>query len=471
MIFSHLFFSEFAVTTNSKILFYDANWTEITSVTSNKFSGINTIALDERDDTLYFNDNEHGSIFSLRLSDDADDDHHNIQTLVKNKTHSIAFDPLDRNLYWSDLETRQIFSLNVDATNKTMPTSATGQIWKHLADDEHPRCISIDVCGRQIYWTNQEHKTIQRASLYDGNSSDSAVIVNGGMDKPDGIVVDQYTQQIYWVDDLDGAHYSVERAALNGTNRKYNIKNMYKQPVNLAVDSRFVYFTDRTDNSVWKVDKNEDNPKQTSPEKVKDFSPLEPKGIIIRENFVLSQMSNLACRSVVKKIMIANRAAADAATAAAAAAVKQVVVSVPIASSEESSASLANNVVPDMVATTNSMSCLNNGTFNPKKGTCRCPNGYDGSLCEISICHNYCVKGSCYVSTTGYAECQCSDGYEGERCEIFKCTGYCLNDGRCELEGTDPVCHCLASYSGRHCEHNVDEPIVLEHINVSVCRK
>lgn len=470
--YSHFYSTEFAVTTNSKILFYDANWTEITAVTSNKFSAINTIALDERDDTLYFNDQDHGTILSLRL---ADDDHHNIKTLVNltsanNKIQSLTFDPLDRNLYWTDSKSRKIYTLNVDAAAKAPSSTMTGEIWQHLNDDEHPKGIAVDVCGRMIYWTNsnRENATIQRAPLGGGGGIDDGghhqVIVKDDMDMPDGIVVDQHTQQIFWVDDFYGAHYGVERAALNGTNRQQNIRNMYKVPLNLAVDKRFVYWTDTTESAVWKVGKDEKDGEGV-PEKVKDFSPLVPRAIIIRENFLLSQMSNPVCRPIVKRIMVANKAAADVAALSAPPAA--------VVSKDETKSSEMHNEVSNYVASSSNtdMLCLNKGIFSRETGNCNCLMGYRGRQCEIPICHNYCVKGSCYVSTTGYAECKCTDGYEGERCEIFKCTGYCLNDGRCELEGTDPVCHCLPTFRGRHCEHYKDENIVLEGINVSVCKK
>lgn len=69
-----------------------------------------------------------------------------------------------------------------------------------------------------------------------------------------------------------------------------------------------------------------------------------------------------------------------------------------------------------------------------------------------SACHNYCVHGTCLISSTGYAKCECPAGYTGERCENDLCNGYCLNDGRCNIENNEPNCQCPESFLGRHCE-------------------
>lgn len=98
--------------------------------------------------------------------------------------------------------------------------------------------------------------------------------------------------------------------------------------------------------------------------------------------------------------------------------------------------------------------CLNNGTF--VNNGCKCRKGYTGSRCETSICHNYCVRGTCKVED-GNATCMCPSGFSGSRCEIDKCHGMCLNGGTCSLDdekGTS--CNCKQGYSGDRCQFLTD---------------
>lgn len=442
------YFSDFAVTTNGRIVFYNAVWNETTSA-AHQFQELSAIAFDETDETLYFNDKEHnnGSLFSLKLSKDDDHNHHVETILQKTKdelVQGIAFDPLDRMLYWTDSKNKTIFRMSVEKSGQ-QPT-----VWLQLEDDQIPQGIAVDVCRRKIYWTNSNfHKpTIERAAM-DGNKRE--VILNTSMFLPMGITVDQFTKRLYWVDDQQGNHFTVESSALDGTDRKTLVSALFHAPINLAVDEHNVYWTDSTHDAIWKMAKNGTD--TDKPEKVKNFD-QNPNGIISRDNLLSTQVSNPDCRVVIKRIKESVLSAA----------------SVEIAPDNVVAASKAE---PEII-------CLNHGEVNGKTNSCMCQNEFTGTHCEIPICHNYCVEGTCHVTSTGYAQCTCDEGFTGERCERDMCSGYCLNGGHCLFENKEPVCQCMRSFSGRHCEwqdeaamcrNYCNEGIVLEGINLeTICK-
>lgn len=76
---------------------------------------------------------------------------------------------------------------------------------------------------------------------------------------------------------------------------------------------------------------------------------------------------------------------------------------------------------------------------------------FNGSNCEVSPCHNYCLSGKCTVNDEGLPICNCNSSRTGSRCEHDVCKNHCLNDGVCLVENEKPLCQCKYS-SGRRCE-------------------
>lgn len=418
-----IFFSQrvdFAVTTKGQINFYGTNWKQITSA-AHQFDTLSAIALDETDETLYFNDQSHtnGSIFSLKLS--SDENHRVEKLLQKTKDELIqgmAFDPLERILYWTDAKNKLIYQMSVDGKD------AEPSILLKLAETKTPHGIAIDVCRRKLYWTNANHlnPSIERASL---DGSNYEILIESGLFMPSGIVVDQYTRRLYWVDDQPGIQYSVESATLDGDDRQEITRKLYSVPFNLAVDESNIFWTDVQQNAIWRIPKNATN--DDEPRKVQNFT-ASPKGIVARNHLLSSQTENPDCKPVLNVIKIALMTPKPTTDAAK---------------------SPATDVVLEIMP---KHFCLNDGVVNPNTDRCICTHEFKGAHCEIPICHNYCIEGTCHISSTGYAQCECHAGFTGERCEINFCNGYCLNGGHCDLENNEPMCHCTAPYYGRHCE-------------------
>lgn len=405
---------DFAVSTKGQILFYTSDWNQITSA-AHQFDELSAIAVDETHEVLYFNDQSHanGTIFSLKLS--SDDNHRTEKVLTKTKNEWIqgmAFDPLERKLYWTDAKSRMIFQLDVDNRDDSP------SVFMKFDDTKIPHGISVDVCRRKIYWTNSNHRnaSIERASL-DG-SKHEVIVDKKDLYMPSGIVVDQFSKRIYWVDDLEGDHYTVKSAALDGTERVVITQRLYNEPVELAVDRTNIYWTDTQHNAIWSLPK--DNKKDEEPKAVKNFTE-DPKGIIARDHFLSTQAENADCKTVLSAL---KKVLDDG----------SMTPTKPLPSEEKR------------------IICLNGGTVNPAGNSCICPREFKGANCEISLCYNYCVEGTCRFSSTGLTQCECFDGFEGERCEVNKCHGFCLNGGHCNIENQSPTCHCLTGFYGRHCE-------------------
>lgn len=330
----------------------------------------------------------------------------------------MAFDPLERILYWTDAKNKLIYQMSVDGKD------AEPSILLKLDETKMPHGIAVDVCRRKLYWTNANHlnPSIERASL-DGSKYE--VLIDTDLSIPSGIVVDQYSKRLYWVDDQPGIQYSVESANLDGTDRKEITRKLYSVPFNLAVDESNVFWTDVQQNAIWRISKNASNGEE--PLKVQNFT-AAPKGIIVRNHLLSSQEENPECKPVLNVIKMA------------------LMTPKP---STDATKSPTTDVMVQMIP---KHFCLNDGILNPKTDLCICPHEFKGAHCEIPICHNYCIEGTCHISSTGYAQCECHVGFSGERCEINLCNGYCLNGGRCDLENNEPMCHCGTPFYGRHCE-------------------
>lgn len=416
LIFFSLFtISEFVVSTKGRINFYTPEWELVTSA-AHQFDELSAIAFDEIEEILYFNDQSHqnSTIFSLKLSPT---DHHESEGIVKKtqkeKVQGIALDPLERTLYWTDATNGIIYQMNLN-TNQEPSV--------FMKDLILPQGIAIDVCRRKLYWTSVDistkNSTIGIISLDVGSEAKNIIY---GLDLPRGIVVDQFSERIFWVDDLVGEHFTVESANLDGSDRKTIVKDMFHSPFDVTVDESNIYWTDTQENAVWTVKKNASD-HENVPVRIKNFTLWNsPKGIIRRNHFMTSQAKNPDCKSVIDMI--------------------KTTVYPTTSTTTETFVPLSN------------AQCLNNGRFDEKTKSCHCQIGYKGNLCEIPICYNYCIEGTCHVTSNGNTQCKCNDGFSGERCEIDLCSNHCLHGGHCTIENGAVNCQCPPSFYGNRCEN------------------
>ncbi|XP_034659432.1 protein cueball [Drosophila subobscura] len=451
---------DFAVTLKSKILFLDEFWRSLASA-AHEFEELSAMTFDETEELIYFHDRVHqnSSIFSLRrdalmashIAEQA------VQRTGNESVGGLAYDPLNRNLFWSDTLQRKIYFASIDSPVTEEP--------KVLVDLSHegarPDGVAVDVCRRKLYWTNSNitHPTVESIDLAGTNRQ---VIIDTDIDMPRGIVVDQLSDRIFWIDDLKGVFFALKSARLDGSDRQLVLHDKHHEPQNLAVTNDAIYWTDKTTKAVWshpKVPIVKATTTTVSPAKAEEddtatetIADIEPEPVA--EVSALVRVTNLSeeARGIVARTGFYQRLQKDAHCA-------NVVRKVKERLDQMAKKKQMRSLVDEKVAQLERDHCLNGGTYIADRVLCICPTGYKGSRCEIRECHNFCVHGTCEISDRAYPKCYCQPGFTGERCEISKCSGLCLNGGHCKLEDVSekPSCECPHNFAGERCEQNSTE--------------
>uniref|UniRef100_A0A671LXS9 Low-density lipoprotein receptor-related protein 6-like n=1 Tax=Sinocyclocheilus anshuiensis TaxID=1608454 RepID=A0A671LXS9_9TELE len=137
---------------------------------------------------------------------------------------AIDYDPLDRQLYWIDSKQNAIRRAQEDG-NQTVVSSASLGL--------QPYDLSIDVYSRFIYWTSEVTNVINVTRI---DGSRVGVVLRGEHDKPRAIVVNPERGYMYFTN-LQERSPKIERAALDGTEREVLFFSNLGKPVALAVDN------------------------------------------------------------------------------------------------------------------------------------------------------------------------------------------------------------------------------------------
>uniref|UniRef100_A0A9J7Z9B3 EGF-like domain-containing protein n=1 Tax=Cyprinus carpio carpio TaxID=630221 RepID=A0A9J7Z9B3_CYPCA len=139
---------------------------------------------------------------------------------------AIDYDPLDRQLYWIDSKQSAIRRAQEDGNQVSLSPNRTESF-------ETPYDLSIDVYSRFIYWTSEVTNVIN-VTRTDG--SRVGVVLRGEHDKPRAIVVNPERGYMYFTN-LQERSPKIERAALDGTEREVLFFSNLGKPAALAVDS------------------------------------------------------------------------------------------------------------------------------------------------------------------------------------------------------------------------------------------
>ncbi|XP_065210088.1 protein cueball isoform X2 [Planococcus citri] len=418
-----------AVITNEDIQFLQQG--NFVSIASQHLKDLASGSYDPVRGDLYVSDSNHqnASVFKIStFNSNYDTGFIPIASKQQSIVEGIVFDPVNSALFWSTGHGRTINKLNVNHTVDSKNTQSG--VILHSFADEIPLGIAVDSCRQYLYWTNCNilKPSIER-SRTDG--SDREAIITKDLSQPLGIVVDQQAKLIYWTDGREGIYFSIERSDLNGGNRLIIYHGTdHDEPRAITLAGNFIYWIERTERNLWALPKNKTT--SDAPQQVQKFGSKIPIGVISNTLYIDTDPNECQLPDQLREKIEKNYKYSQKLN------LHGTIHDLTIIS-ESTSSSNGNGF------------CLNNGTT--VANGCKCRRGYSGPRCEISVCHNYCIRGSCKVDQDSNPNCYCPTGYSGSRCEIDKCHGMCLNSGSCIVNEVNQVtCVCKSGYSGDRCE-------------------
>lgn len=216
-----------------------------------------------------------------------------------------------------------------------------------------------------VYWTNTNvsKATIERAR-FDG--TDREILVSTNIHMPVSLAIDQQTKRLYWADDTEGIHFSIESSDLEGKLRQTLFKGSQHEPTMLTVSNDSLYWADRAWNKVWKLPKNAQG--NTYPREYATFK-NEPFGIAA--NYLIEDQTKGVPEC-------------------------KVLSSLPHSSAINDSF----NVPPDI-----GLFCVHGVKLNNNQ-ECKCKSGYTGIRCDVPVCQNFCFQGDCSITKDGKPSCR-----------------------------------------------------------------
>uniref|UniRef100_A0A4W3JHK9 Low density lipoprotein receptor-related protein 4 n=1 Tax=Callorhinchus milii TaxID=7868 RepID=A0A4W3JHK9_CALMI len=157
----------------------------------------------------------------------------NVEEVVSTGLESpggLAIDWIHDKLYWTDSGTSRIEVANLDGTQRKV------LLWQNL---EKPRAIALHPMEGTIYWTDWGNTPRIEYAAMDG--SNRRIIADTHLFWPNGLTIDYAGQKMYWV---DAKHHVIERADLDGQNRKAVISQGLPHPFAITVFEDSLYWTD-----------------------------------------------------------------------------------------------------------------------------------------------------------------------------------------------------------------------------------
>uniref|UniRef100_A0AC35G4G5 EGF-like domain-containing protein n=1 Tax=Panagrolaimus sp. PS1159 TaxID=55785 RepID=A0AC35G4G5_9BILA len=141
---------------------------------------------------------------------------------------AISWDSVSDRIFWSDIRDKKIYCATRNGTDVKVFIGQGLDITEGIA---------VDWVGRNLYWVDSSLNTIEVASL--DKEGSRAVLLHENIDQPRGLALDPRKGLMFWTD--WGQNPRIERANMDGTDRKVIVNQKIYWPNTIAID----YTTDR----------------------------------------------------------------------------------------------------------------------------------------------------------------------------------------------------------------------------------
>ncbi|KAM3936795.1 low-density lipoprotein receptor-related protein 2-like [Leptodactylus fuscus] len=176
-------------------------------------------------------------LYNLRTSDEEVV----IYTDKNSMVFSVDYDLMEQKIFWMDLNAESIKWV-------TIGTKAKGTLVKGVKSD----CIAVDWVGRNLYWTDGITGQILATALNESwkGSPEYCVILDKDIEQPRSLVLQPLSGLMYWCE--IGVQPQIERAGMDGSDRRVLISEQLGWPTGLALDllSWRIYWSDEKFHSI-----------------------------------------------------------------------------------------------------------------------------------------------------------------------------------------------------------------------------
>lgn len=159
-----------------------------------------------------------------------------------NPDFGLTLDAQAQKLYWTDASSKRIQRMDVDGSNAEI-----------LIQDglEKPQGIALDLTAGKIYWIDQGTQKIQRANL-DGSEVED--LISEGLGQPGGIAIDPQSRKMYWTDQ---GTQKIQRANLDGSEVEdiFDSEDGVLSPLGIALDPERgrLYWVDTQSKQIYRA--------------------------------------------------------------------------------------------------------------------------------------------------------------------------------------------------------------------------
>ncbi|XP_043971011.1 low-density lipoprotein receptor [Gambusia affinis] len=170
--------------------------------------------------------------------------------LIPELKNAVALD-LDipnKKIFWSDLSQKKIFSSNIDMASNSANHNVVIE-----NGIEAPEGLVVDWIHGNIYWTDSTLKSISVATT-EGNKRKT--LINEKLGRPRAITIDPENNFMYWTD--WGEEAKIEKCGLNGVGRVALVTDNIEWPNGITLDmvNQRLYWVDAKLHAIFSVDVN-----------------------------------------------------------------------------------------------------------------------------------------------------------------------------------------------------------------------